>query len=116
MRNRLLNASSPLVLFGRFATAEIHVVQYNGMYVQRSSSMRLNQLGILIIANSGGTRRAAFTLGSCINIKPLTGDGIQSDQGSCNNDAKLSDYQAPPDFLSGPMMILKGRCTYVYMD
>ncbi len=85
------------------------MVQYNDMYpyVQRSSSMRLNQLGILIIANSGGTRRAAFTLGSCINIKPLTGDGIPSDQGSCNNDAKLSDYQAPPDFLSEPMMILK---------
>lgn len=83
MRNRLLNASSPLVLFGRFATAEKHDInlvcklhacdKYSilRMYVQRFSPMRLNQLGTLIIANYRETRKTAFTLGPYIDNKPL---------------------------------------------
>lgn len=62
-----------------------------------------------MIANPGETRRTAFTLGPYINNKPLTGDGIPSLQGSCNDeavaeagessvhidDAEMSDCQAP---------------------
>lgn len=41
MRYRLLNASSPLVLFGRFATVEIHVVQDEYVHTFKYSISRV---------------------------------------------------------------------------